>query len=153
LDVTGSYGAQQEAPILLDARNADELTVEVYRAAAAEELVWVAERIGTDFIFRDHSLQYVQDDQRRSHEIEKFAMDVQRVSRLRRDGSGPLPPSLRGEPVCRWTCAIGSLPLFQHRDEERFGRHEHDDEESSYFGDDCGEFRHRLRKDYRPEAR
>jgi hypothetical protein len=113
LDVTGSYGARQEAPILLDARNADELTVEVYRAAAAEELIWVAERIGTDFIFRDHSLQYVQDDQRRSHEIEKIARDVQRVSRLRRDVLGPLPPSLRGEPVCR--CVGGLAPLGVYR--------------------------------------
>jgi hypothetical protein len=150
LDVTGSYGPGKEAPILLDARNADDLTVEIYRIAKAEDLLWVAGRIGNDFIFRDHSLQY-QIIKRRDEE--KLAKEVEAVFRRKHERPVPLPASLQAQPLCRWSCAVKDLPVFPHRDEERYRSHWHDDEESSYFGDDCSEFRERLQKSYRPRGR
>jgi hypothetical protein len=151
LDVSGSYGPQRDAPLLLDARNADRLAVALYRVEKADDLLWVTNRIGTDFIFRDHGLQYR--DGRVRERVAKMAEEV----RSRRGGDPkppPIPAVLRGEPVRRWTLDVKDLPVAAlHHDESHWDDARDADGEGEFFDDACFEFRERLRRSYRPEGR
>ena len=154
LDVTGSYGPGRDVPLILDARNADKLNVSIYRVAKAEELQWVADRIGEDFIYRDYGLQYVADPAKILRDRWKEALkDEMAHSKRDRKSVSPMPPSLQREPLHRWSVEMAKLPHHADRERERRRFDEDDDSEAQHFDDECDEHRERLDKRYRPEGR
>src|SRR5262249_36496111 len=87
-DVTGAYAAHADAPVLFDARAAERVTFSLYRVRKPDDLVWALDHIGSDFVFRDHGLQY---DKPQKDAIERLreAEKVSRVEAVRKLGPTP----------------------------------------------------------------
>ncbi len=148
-DVTGGYASGKDAPVVLDARAADKVTFKLYRVRNPEDLLWVEDRIGRDFIYRDHGLQYGEPPHMLLMDRlqEKRGADKARSSPPLRD-----PDFLKQDPAAKWDARPGDLKaLPDARWEQPFGRErDEEDGEAAYFGDACDQFRDRLDKTYRP---
>jgi lipopolysaccharide export system protein LptA len=148
VDVTGAYARQKDAPVVLDVRNVEEVTFAVYRVKDPSDLLWVTDRIGEDFVYHDHGLQY-----ERLREILRLEDRIaKQLDEIRRSRSGDVqksPAFLRSEAVEQWTANVRDLkPIDPYRSEQRWHREENAEEE--YFDDACSRFRQRIEKSYRP---
>jgi hypothetical protein len=153
LDVTGSYEVKKNAPVVVDVRNADHVTFRLYRVREPAELLWTTGRIGTDFVYHDHGLQY---DVERLRQIEKF--DESKLGKVGegkpRDEANKVPAFLAARPEREWSCTVADLKKARSSRWER--RHRDDDDDyrapdSDYFGDECWRHRDRVDKTYRPK--
>jgi len=153
-DVPGGGSVGKDLPLVVDVRNGDKLSFKLYHVQRPEDLVWTCDRIGSDFIFRDHGLQH-------SDEL-KEVMKALAKRASERDQRKIVQPSLKMPEfkpqamVHQWEVAVSELKTLQrwrwgrgHRWDDWDDRHS-DDADASYFDDDCSRFRARLDKDYQP---
>jgi hypothetical protein len=152
-DVTGAYTAGKDAPVVLDVRNADRLSFQLHRVTKPDELLWVLDRIGTDFVFHDHGLQYPEVLGKLGEGKEGKAQDRAKSSDDR-EGIPTMPDVFRREPLRKWQSSVSDLKRLR----ERFSRYyrDHDEEyghgeDGEYFDDACRHFRARLDRRYWPE--
>src|SRR5205085_4128348 len=111
LDVTGSYGAGRPAPVVLDARNAERVTVRLHRVQRPADLLWVTNRIGNDFIFRDHGLHYeLTIPKERIHDWPREKEHVAAKSDSRSRDERPANP-FSGKPVWEAALAVADLKM------------------------------------------
>jgi hypothetical protein len=152
-DVPGAYTAGRDAPVVLDVRNADRLSFQLYRVHKPDELLWVLDHIGNDFVFHDHGLQYPE-------LLKKLgeAKDGKGAEAIRRsEALGSLrmmPEGFRHAPLRKWETAISDMKrLQQARRRHRWYRDEEsrNGEDGEYFEDDCRQFEARLERRYWPE--
>jgi uncharacterized protein YfaS (alpha-2-macroglobulin family) len=155
LDVTGSYGAGKTAPVVLDVRNAARVSCKLYRVRKPEDLLWVTERIGKDFLFCDHGLQYGKPvDKERVKAWEKLRETSEVFDKSSK--SGPPPDALSKDPVWESAPAVADLKVAKAGWRDR--RDWYDEErnyrggDGDYFRDSCDRYRQRLGKEYRPEV-
>ncbi len=155
LDVVGSYGAGKAAPVVLDARNAPLVNCRLFRVRRPEDLLWVSNRIGKDFVFHDHGLQ---DDVKRAMEQVDVLRSVGKESSVSKGVRVPevVPDALRQKPVWHQQVVVADLKFAGCSRWERWSRYEEEQEyregDGRYFGDDCGRYQARLDKSYRPAA-
>ena len=150
LDITGGYGPGLEAPVVLDTRNADEVALSLYRVSGADELLFATDRIGHDFIFRDHGLQYERLRRDRGDRLKEAMMKALDHSRREKH---TLPAGLQGKPLASWKSVVAELAMHHEQSERRRDYEIFDDAEAEHFDDACHEYRERLDKSYRPEDR
>ena len=151
-DVPGAYTAGRDAPVVLDVRNADRLSFQLYRVRKPEELLWVLDRIGSDFVFHDHGLQYPElagmphdlkagKEGAESRRTEDLAIAVR------------MPEVFQQAPLRQWQGSVGDLKRLKGtrsrydwiRDDES-GR----GEDGEYFEDACRTIEARLERRYWP---
>ena len=65
----------------MDVRNAERVSFRLYRIRRPDDLLWVADRIGDDFIYHDHGLQ--QDAKAIERMQHKLSIDRDRTRRRR----------------------------------------------------------------------
>lgn len=153
MEVAGGYGPAKDVPIVLDVRNAERLSFKLYRVRKADDLLAVCDRIGNDFIYRDHGL-----DERGERRILMDRMKVlESVARSRsREDRQAFPPAsfLKDGPLHHWNADVGDLQVLADVNDypDYWGDEDHDDD-SAYFDDACWQFQERLRKSYRPKHR
>jgi alpha-2-macroglobulin len=153
-DVAGSFGAGKTARLTLDARNAPRLKGKLFRVQRPEDLLWVAQRIGRDFIFRDHGLQ---DGVSRAREqISRLAeaKKAWKESLLRSVKPEPVPEALQKDPVWEFASATANLKTARIASWGYWDGYDQEIEERAddgdYFEDSCERHQDRLRKSYRP---
>jgi len=150
-DVCGGYPLRKPAPVVIDVRNAETVTLKLYRVRSATELVSVSDKIGRDYIYRDYGLQHEQGEQ---HAVAKQLMEQSRMLFRARE-KHPLPwTPARGNLVREWQVKVAELKKV-HQYMGRFQDHwyhDSDDEESRYFDDACGRYEQRVTKEYRPKG-
>jgi len=150
-DVTGGYAPGEAAPVVIDVRNADRVAFRLYKVSKPEDLVWVADRIGTDFVFHDHGLQYA--DQLKKLAVRRWAEQMRYKEGARDRKLLPRPDFSEQLPVARWESRVADLKPLGIGHDRRHSRYDDDldyDEEVGYFGDNSDRFRERLDKSYRP---
>jgi hypothetical protein len=151
LDVTGSYGAGKAAPVVLDVRNVSRVKCQLFRVRRPEDLLWVTNRIGTDFIYRDHGLQYDQKD----HEEKAWLQEREgKGSRNQEKEVNARPPAaLTRDPVWEFESPVSDLKSVGSHWRRRL-RWDEDIEyragDGDFFGDACKRYSERLSKSYRP---
>lgn len=153
LDVIGAYGVGQTAPVLLDVRNAPRVRCKLYRVHRPEDLLWVTNHIGTDFVYRDHGLQHEQKQRlERLREREKTARAFGKYGK--EASFQPVPEALTKGPVWEFEPVVADLKVAQvpwwampRRWHEELDYRSGD---GDYFEDACERHRERLDKVYRP---
>ncbi len=154
LDVTGSYGAGKPALVVLDVRNATRVTCKLYRVARPEDLLWVSNRIGEDFVFCDHGLEY---DQKSKEERIWKAERMHAADRIRKKARAAevVPEALKKAPLWKSKHAVAELKVGGQHHWEHHSWHKENEYragDGSYFGDLCEQHRRRLEKRYLREA-
>jgi len=147
LDIAGGYPAGLDAPVVLDARNADAVTFKLYRVTTPSDLLAVAEGIGADFIFRDYGLHLRDKAPAYSHVMEQ----LKRIERFREKRAVAI--RLRDEDLVEsWDVNTAELPWVDPGRGSRWSSRwdDGDREDDWYFGDSNDEHRARLDKEYRP---
>jgi hypothetical protein len=144
MDVAGGYAPARAGRVVVDVRNADTLTLKLYRVADAQAMLAVASRIGGDFIFRDYAWAQPPGpaDLLKRCQMQEVAS---------RTAARELPELPAGTLVREWSVAVSDLRRMDDPCADEWWRDDWDcqDEESQYFGDACEEFSARLSKDYR----
>ncbi|NQT41095.1 MAG: hypothetical protein HQ581_26625, partial [Planctomycetes bacterium] len=152
-DVAGAYAAGKKAPVVVDVRNADRLSLKLYRVDRPEVLLDVTRGIGEHFVFRDYGLQYhglletakslsAMHDVQRS-QIRRIERELHRLPRLAPD-----------DLVHQWHVDVAQLKALDlDREENDYADYwddEYEDQEAEYFDDRCWQYRQRLEKSYWP---
>ena len=148
-DVSGSYTKGEAAPVVIDARCADTLSLKLYRVRKPELLVAVSERIGKDFIFRDYGLPaenlYAMEKQQ-ARAVEVMKTDKRLASKLQTPQLDPR------DLVATWETNVSELKVLRNYSRDRWEDDDADgagdDAEAQYFGDACDAYRDRLQKSY-----
>ncbi|MCI0459401.1 MAG: MG2 domain-containing protein [Gemmataceae bacterium] len=154
-DVPGGGSAGKPFPMLLDVRNGDQVALKLYCVENPEALLWVLDRIGEDFVYRDHGLQYLGLLRERGRILESVKKAVEFLAREGRSRHGPA-PDFRPEKVLRqWEVRVSDLKilpvdLMECGWRERYRWWDSEDEDGSYFDDGCEYFQSRLDRSYRP---
>ena len=158
LDVTGSYGAGKAVPVVLDVRNAERVSCKLYRVRKPEDLLWVTNRIGKDFVYHDYGLQLqgrpreeISKEWGRSR-AERAMEDVQE----RRKAPDTRPEALSKDPLWVTESTVADLKRARRHSWERRDWYDEDREyhagDGDYFADVCELYRTRLGKRYRPQV-
>lgn len=154
-DVSANYRPGEPAPVVVDTRCAETLSLKLYRVRKPDVLVSVCGRIGNDFLFRDYGLS---DGRRTMDMVQKLAclqdakMDRARLEERR--GGQPMPPLDARDLVQSWKAQVSELDVLETyrrgywEDEDE----DEEDEEARYFGDGCEAYRDRLDKSYDKSA-
>ena len=153
LEVAGGFVSRLDASVAVDIRNAEALTVALYKVAKADDLLVVTDRIGTDFIYRDHGLPHLNQRLDERERLKQAIADMKHIRRHERPARGAA-AFLQQKPIERWQVNVADLESIPaSRLEEFHDRYEQSDDEENYFDDECHEFADRLRKSYRPDRR
>ncbi len=155
-DVPGAYTAGRDAPVVLDVRNADQLSFQLYRVHKPEELLWVLDSVGSDFVFHDHGLQYPELTGKLVEKLEDLKAEKasERARRMMdREVVSKLPEVFRQAPLRQWQSSVRDLKRVRqtrnrqdwYRDEESSGG-----EDDEYFEDAGERFEARLERRYWP---
>lgn len=150
-DVAGGYAANKPAAVVMDVRNADRVAFRLYRVRRPAELLAVLGRIGTDFVYRDHGLQYGEHVQRL---VETMAIEKLRESRRdeRKAVAASKPPALAGSDlVRRWEVDPRELRQAPGHDTSNGDDEHYRSDDGDYFDDECLAYQARLKKRYRPD--
>ncbi len=155
-DIPGGGAAGKPFPVVMDVRNADRVAFMLYRIERPEDLLWVTNRIGDDFIYRDHGLQYPGWERERIKVLEE--RDAMAVGK-RGAAAGEQMPLTAFRPeklVHRWDVRVADLkalpasPRVATRGLDRHDWGDREDADAWYFDDYCDRFRERLEGRYRP---
>jgi hypothetical protein len=149
-EAAGGFEANHDARVVLDVRNGDTVQLRLYRVRRPEDLVWVTQRIGTDFLFRDYHL-HEGGERTTIRALREQLAAKWGEGRRTRDAKVSPPEFSRTDPVWHDETRLADLPVLDHW--RRAWTDEGEDEDDRYFDDDCGEFHQRLEKAYRPERR
>jgi hypothetical protein len=154
-DIPGGGPAGKPFPVVLDGRNADRVSLKLYRVERTRDLLWVLDRIGEDFVYRDYDLQHVGDE--RVKVLEELRAIRHSRTGVERTGKEPAPPDWGAEKLVRhWHEPIADLKVLSSgRAERGWYDREHwreEEEDSWYFDDNPDRFRARLEKRYRSRA-
>lgn len=151
LDICGGYALRKSGPVVIDVRNAETVTLKLYRVRSAQELVSVSDRIGTDYMYRDYGLQH---EQQQALDFAKDLLERARMVFTDRE-KHPLPWSpAAGNIVRKWRVKVADLKKVH----QYMGRFRHqwyddmDDDEGRYFDDVCSRYERRISKSYRGEG-
>ena len=154
-DVAGGYATGKAAPVVMDIRNAERVRFKLYRVRSAHDLLWVASRIGTDFMFRDYGPWHAE-------QMEKIAalsaelckeMSRKRLFKVRK------PAFRKADLLAGWEVSVAELktvPAARRVDGDRWDWDDWDDQDdgdSQWFDDRNSRYRDRVRKAYRPHRR
>lgn len=143
LDLGGAYPAGKAVRFVLDARNADRVTLSLYRITTAEDLLRVLDRIGTDFTFRAH-------DTERARERMKMARDERKSSR-EEELVPLLPDVLKGKPLATWEQPLEKLRRIPLDDLRHWYALHTFREGNDRYDDECYRHQRRLDREYLPE--
>ncbi len=141
LDVAGAFAAGKRARVVLDARNADRVTLRLYRLGSAEDLLRVLDRIGTDFVFRSHDFDRLRNwGKLRERELWERPRDDREAIRL--------PEVLQRKPLAAWQQPLDRLDQID-RATLRYDNDLHwFSEEDTGHDDACHRHRVRLERSY-----
>ncbi len=155
LDVTGSYGSGKAVPVVLDVRNAERVRCKLFRVRKPEDLLWVTNRIGKDFVFHDHGLQYegmpgAERDWDRMVEYAKYGLSAYSTDKE------PMPDMLKKDPIWQDESAVADLKVAKSYWWDRWREYDEDRDyragDGDYFHDACERYHERLSKGYRPSV-
>jgi len=153
MDVCGGYPKDRPGPVVLDVRNAENVSFKLYRVRSAQELVAVSDRIGRDYMYRDYGLQ--------DHGGWEILQQMDRLSRhaewadFADDEAHPLPwAAVKSNLVVAWEAHVGALKMvrrprssYQETLDDGWDNHP----QGVFFDDACRRHELRIVKDYRPE--
>ncbi|MCH7728937.1 MAG: hypothetical protein IH991_20985 [Planctomycetes bacterium] len=148
LDMLGEYSAKwKRRPVVLDIRNAENVTFRLYKVRQPSDLLAVCERIGEDFVYRDYGLQ--RREERLVEAIQKIR-EIRRYVRYLRESRYRLPDFQTRDLVVEWKAEVAKLESFRPRRElddydDAYRWNENDGE---HFDDSCQQFHDRLYKTY-----
>lgn len=152
LDVTGSFGVGKAAPVVLDARNAPRVKCKLHRVRRPDDLLWVANRIGKDFVYRDHGLQQEQERIGEQALLAREGVGKSRSGGNRAEKPVPVPDALRQNPLWEQDLAVTDLKVARADLRERWSRYEEESAyragDGDYFEDSCERYRDRLDRNY-----
>src|SRR5262249_37974028 len=153
-DIPGGGPAGRPFPLLMDVRNADRVAFKLYRLERPEDLLWVTGRIGEDFVYRDHGLQYPGRPRGPAEILEQALREkIRRATRA--EQALPAPAFRREQLVRQWDVRVAELKVLTPARAGRGGRDRDDWEDEGdgwYFDDACEHFRARLDGRYRPRG-
>lgn len=154
-DIAGGAPRGKAHALLMDVRNAENVSFKLYRVQRPEELAHAAKHIGRDFIFRNHEF----DGDQRAWLLEKVSRQEAHREKLqfKRTEKEFEPAWTRDQLVQEWNVRVADLPFHPSDRESRRYRRWHDDRWSNeadarYFDDECTEHRRRIDKEYRPHV-
>lgn len=152
-DIPGGFTVGRDGPLVMDTRNADEVSFRLYRVRDPKDLVPITQRIGLDYMYRDYGLQHGMEIARR-HEVMHIQEELQRVRFDLRELPN-LPEFTKENLVDQWRVRTSDLETVPQRRIMRewdweYERHGNRGEDSDYFDDECNRFRRRIEKKYQP---
>lgn len=154
-DVVGGYAPGKDAALVMDVRNVDRVAFKVYRVRQPEELLWVAARIGDDFLYRDYGLRHGEGNSRLQERLQKATRAMRRERDDVSAGADLKKPEFRPEDVVReWVARpaeLKALSLWHSRWFDDDWEDWNPDADARYFDDACERFRERIAKRYHPQ--
>ena len=158
LDIDGGFVREHDAHVLIDARAVDEARFTVYRVREPKDLVWICQRIGRDFVFRDFGLNLGLAEAL----VQQMAEVLQQSEEVAwiEDRQSPKldfePEFSKIEPLAEWTESLTNLPI--HDRQANWHHHHHDyydswwsqEPDADYFDDECRFHSRRLDYGYHP---
>lgn len=155
-DLPGGYVPGEDGPLVMDVRNAETVSLKLYRVRSVPAMLSAAARIGTDFIYCDHGLRE-EEHVKHLQEMIKYIEQSERIDAAPWRKKAIDPPALdEKDLVEKWYVAVADLPDIGSRGAERAERLDDpwdgQDDEAAYFDDMCQHYRDRLDKHYRGSA-
>jgi len=148
LDVPGAFIRGKKGAVVIDARNADEVTCKVFRVGSSSDIAAVCRRIGLDFVFRDWNLR---GEKQMAYAQAQMATEMLREVEAEKEFVAP--DFTEADKVAEWTTDLDFAETVQT---EWDGYYEGDwwkqEPDAGIYDDWCHAHEFRLRYGYREIA-